>query len=200
MSPRPRWGGRAAVLRWNASRLAGAHDPNPRAGDLGSLEWFGLFAADRGIIRNTYEAQVAADAIMLVVEAGVRRFGQIWIDLKRRDVDATAVLWALRVFPCLAEPGDRHAADALRRHISRRSGFAAAELSVDRSNLRAKRLYERLGYRHRAHQPVRRPDQRRSCAGPHPAGADPDAQDLAPRPAWPARPRPERLDPGRANN
>ncbi len=84
-------------LRWNASRSAGLTIRT--LGRATGTGWFGLFAADRGIIRNTLRGEGCGDAIMLVVEAGVRRFGQIWIDRKRRDVGATAVLWALPVFP-----------------------------------------------------------------------------------------------------
>lgn len=118
-----------------------------RAGDLPTLEWFGLFSPDRQIIRNTYDAQLCGDSIMLIAEVNSEPAGQIWIDLTRRNIDSTGVLWALRVFPCLQNLGiGTRLFNAAQRILEQRR-FARAELGVERSNIRARQLYERLGYK-----------------------------------------------------
>src|SRR4051812_19821073 len=71
------------------------------ARDLPHLEWFGMFAQDREIIRAAFAMQERGDGAMLV--AVVRGFpvGQVWIDFVRQAAASAGYLWAMRVFPWL---------------------------------------------------------------------------------------------------
>jgi ribosomal protein S18 acetylase RimI-like enzyme len=117
-----------------------------RRDDLPALEWFGLFTAHRDLIRSAYEGQERGETLMLVAEAQGYPVGQVWIDLTRKGVDATGVLWAVRVFPFLQSLGIGAQLMTAAEAVLRRRGFTRAELGVERDNERAQRFYERLGY------------------------------------------------------
>lgn len=117
-----------------------------RARDLPALEWFGLFESHRGLIRAVFERQREGEAMMLVVEANGEPSGQLWIDLSRRRRDATGVIWAVRVLPCLQRLGIGTRLMDTAEAILRRDGFERSEVTVELDNEGARRLYERLGY------------------------------------------------------
>jgi GNAT superfamily N-acetyltransferase len=113
--------------------------------DLPALEWFGLFAGHRGLIRRVFEQHQHGAAIMLVAQVNHEPSGQLWVDLAQR-VD-TGVIWAVRVLPCLQRRGlGTRLLDAAEAMLLER-GIAQAELTVEIDNPRARHLYERLGYR-----------------------------------------------------
>jgi ribosomal protein S18 acetylase RimI-like enzyme len=117
-----------------------------RRSDLPAMDWFGLKVQDHAIIRSTFDSQARGESVMLVAEANGEVAAQVWVDLTRLTLDATGVIWALRVLPCLQHRGIgarliRCAEDVLREHH-----FTRAELSVERTNLAALRLYQQLGY------------------------------------------------------
>ena len=118
-----------------------------RPDDLAALEWFGLFAADRDLIRAAFARHEHGEAVMLVVEANGAVSGQAWIDLRRRDVDATGVIWAVRMLPCLQSRGIGTRLIVAAEDVLENRGFERAELTVEQTNAGARRLYERLGYR-----------------------------------------------------
>jgi ribosomal protein S18 acetylase RimI-like enzyme len=118
-----------------------------RRGDLRELEWWGLYSLDREVIESTFEAQSRGESIMLVAEANEVPVGQAWIDLTRLALDATGVIWAVRVFPCLQNQGLGTRLIEVCEELLHDRGFRRCELSVERDNARALRLYERLGYR-----------------------------------------------------
>ena len=68
-------------------------------------EWFGLFTDHREMILAAYDGQERGEALMLVAETQGFPVGQVWIDLTLERVDATGVLWAVRVFPTLQNRG-----------------------------------------------------------------------------------------------
>ena len=118
-----------------------------RRGDLRELEWSGLYSLDREVIESTFEAQSRGESIMLVAEANAVPVGQAWVDLTRLTLDATGVIWAVRVFPCLQNQGLGTRLIEVCEDLLRDRGFRRCELSVERDNRGALRLYERLGYR-----------------------------------------------------
>ncbi|HOA75261.1 MAG TPA: N-acetyltransferase [Phycisphaerae bacterium] len=126
-----------------------------RREDLPVLEWFGQFTPDRGIMEDTFAAQARGESLMLVAEVNGVASGQVWIDLTRREVDSTGVIWAARVLPCLRNRGIGRRLLETAERILRDRQFARAELSVERSNVAALRLYERLGYTRVNTRPVR---------------------------------------------
>lgn len=106
-----------------------------------------MFTHDREIIDAEYERHRAGTNVMLVADFNKAPVGQIWIDLEKKATERIGVLWALRVFPWFQKMriGTRLLEAAER--VLRQRGYRTAELSVAKNNLRAKRLYERKGYR-----------------------------------------------------
>ena len=117
-----------------------------RLEDLPALEWFGLFASQRQLIEIEYGRHEAGEAVILVADANGEVSAQAWIDLARADSDSTAVVWAVRVMPCLQNLGIGTRMLAAAEDVARERRLRFCELSVDRDNERAARLYERLGY------------------------------------------------------
>ncbi len=117
-----------------------------REDDLARLEWFGHYAEHRQIFRQAFARQARGEVVMLVAEANGFPVGQVWIDLVKQRDEAVAVLWALRVLPCLQNLGIGRRLIAAAEHLARERGFAVAELGVEHDNIHARRLYERLGY------------------------------------------------------
>lgn len=115
--------------------------------DLPRLEWFGLFTEHREIIRSAFEAQRRGENVMLMADAGGAPVGQVWIDLARMWEKATGFLWAVRVFPWLQGRGIGQRLVLAAERLLRSRGFRYAELGVETDNPRARRFYERLGYR-----------------------------------------------------
>lgn len=118
-----------------------------RRDDLAALEWFGRFAEHREIIRRTFAAQEEGSQVMLVADAGGAPVGQVWIDLARKRAERTGVVWAVRVFPWLRSHGIGAQLMGAAEAVLRRHAYTHAELGVERDNPRARRFYERLGYR-----------------------------------------------------
>ncbi len=118
-----------------------------RRQDLPALDWFGLFARQRPLIRSMFRRHRQGKSIMLVVEANGAVSGQAWVDLDRYPGRPVAVLWALRVLPCLQKLGIGSRLVAACEEEARRRGYRVMELAIDADNPGALRLYHRLGYR-----------------------------------------------------
>jgi len=118
-----------------------------RQEDLPALEWWGLFAAHRDLIRDVFDRQQCdAGAEMLVAEANGMAAGQAWIDLSRRERDSTGVIWAVRVFPCLQGCGIGTRLMRAAEGVLRAQGLDLAEVMVERDAEGPRRWYEWLGY------------------------------------------------------
>jgi ribosomal protein S18 acetylase RimI-like enzyme len=116
-------------------------------GDLPGLEWYGLFSAHREVFRDAFARQERGEDLMLLAVLNGFPVGQTWIDLARRRAESAGLLWAVRVYPFLQGMGIgtrllRAAEEALRAR-----DYEWAEIGVEKSNPRARRLYERQGYR-----------------------------------------------------
>jgi ribosomal protein S18 acetylase RimI-like enzyme len=83
---------------------------------------------------------------MLVADARDFPIGQAWLDLVRSRHDRTGVVWAVRVFPAFQRMGIGACLMKAAESVLRAEGFERAQLGVERSNPRAARFYERLGY------------------------------------------------------
>ena len=118
-----------------------------RKDDLPALEWFGMFTDHREMILAAYDSQERGEALMLVAETQGFPVGQVWIDLTLERIDATGVLWAVRVFPTLQNRGIGTQLMVAAEDVLRCRGCTAVELGVEKDNLQAKRFYERQGYR-----------------------------------------------------
>ncbi len=117
-----------------------------RADDLPALEWFGTFTHHRELIQKAFARQEKGEVLMLLAIAGGAPIGQVWLDLTRSRDPRAGWIWALRVFPWLCHRGiGSRLLDAGEAALAR-VGCTRAELSVERRNIAARRLYERRGY------------------------------------------------------
>jgi ribosomal protein S18 acetylase RimI-like enzyme len=117
-------------------------------GDLLPLEWDGMFTPHREILCETYQRQLKGEVEMLVGELEQRPIAQAWVDLTKRRDERVGVIWALRVHPRWQGQGFGAQVLAQAESLLRARGFAQSELGVERNNPRARKLYERLGYRY----------------------------------------------------
>jgi len=118
------------------------------ADDLPKLEWHGMFTPHRPIIAEAFERQTRGQGLMLLAVANGFPVGQAWIDFAARpDERGVAVIWAVRVYPFLQGGGIGARLMAAAEAAIRERGYRIAELGVEKDNPRARRLYERLGYR-----------------------------------------------------
>lgn len=118
-----------------------------RREDLRDLEWFGMFYAHRQLIEEAFARQVAGENLMLLAEANRFPIGQVWIDLAKKRAQRTGLLWALRVLPVFQGQGLGTRLIAEGEAILRNRGFSCAEITVEKDNPQAKKLYLRLGYK-----------------------------------------------------
>lgn len=96
-------------------------------------------------MERTLAGQARGTQIMLVADIGGYPVGQAWVDLEKRRDDA-GVVWAVRVLSWLRGQGiGAHLVRAAERALAAR-GRRWAVLGVERTNTRARRFYERLGY------------------------------------------------------
>jgi GNAT superfamily N-acetyltransferase len=116
--------------------------------DLPALEWMGLYAPHRGIIREVFDAQLRGESFMLLGLASGFPVAQAWIVLGGdRRVEETATLGAVRVFPPLRGAGIGHHLMAQADELLAGRGVRKVELLAERSNAQALRFYARLGWR-----------------------------------------------------
>ncbi len=114
--------------------------------DLPHLEWFGLFTPHREIIHSAFKRHERGENLMLVAEANHFPVGQVWIDLARKGAESIGVIWAMRVIPGLQNLGIGTHLLTAAEQVLRNRGYARAEVSVEKNNTGARRLYERQGY------------------------------------------------------
>lgn len=115
-----------------------------REEDLPALGWFGMF--DEETLREALGRHEAGAMIFLVAEANGHAVGQAWVDVRGGDGEGVGVIWAVRVLPALQRKGIGTRLVAAAEAALAERGIGAAELQVERSNVAARRLYERLGY------------------------------------------------------
>lgn len=115
--------------------------------DLRKLEWFGLYAEHRAIFDAEYARHKRGHNVMLVAEANGFPIGQVWIDIEKKRHENVAVIWALRVIPNMQGLGIGSRLVEAAEELAISEDCAEVELGVEKKNLKAKRLYQRLGYR-----------------------------------------------------
>jgi len=115
--------------------------------DLAQLEWFGLYTEHRQLIEDAFRRQQAGEVVMLLADLDGFPVGQAWLDLSARAADSVGVIWAARVFPLLRNYGIGTRLMIAAEQLLFEKGYRWSELTVDKHEPRARRLYERLGYR-----------------------------------------------------
>lgn len=121
------------------------------AEDLSRLEWDREMWGFRGIFWQTYDETLKNRRAMLVADVGSTPVGRLFIQLAAGNliyVDGVtrAYLYSLHVIPSLQGRGIGTCLIETAEHILRDRGYQWATIAVAVDNVRARRLYERLGY------------------------------------------------------
>ena len=114
------------------------------AEDLPKLEWFGAYTHFRELYRRTWRDHQAGRRLMVVADLGGFPIGQVWLDVTPNDY---AYLYALRVMEPFRGLGIGTRLIESVEALARSHGFRQIHLAVEKSNPRARQLYERLGFR-----------------------------------------------------
>jgi ribosomal protein S18 acetylase RimI-like enzyme len=112
--------------------------------DLDQLEWFGHQRHLRPHIDEILDRRTRGEAELLVAVVNDFAVGRLGIDFTR--IPDAALLWSFAVIPNLQRLGIGTALTHAAEEIARTRGFSIAEIEVDKRNVGARALYERLGY------------------------------------------------------
>lgn len=127
-----------------------------RADDLPKLEWYGQYAHFRAVFRRTLHEQQEGRRLMLVADSSGFPIGQLFVHFHelqagglfaRTEKYRRAYFYSLRVMEMFRGLGLGTQMLATAERIARESDCTLATISAAKDNLRARRLYERLGYR-----------------------------------------------------
>lgn len=119
--------------------------------DLPKLEWFGQYTHFRVLFRRTYQEQLQQRRLMLVADCNDFPIGHVFIQLNWGEGSfngrRNAYLYSLRVM-------DMFRGHGIGTRLIREAEVLAAEhdfdwvtIAASKDNPRARRLYERLGFR-----------------------------------------------------
>jgi ribosomal protein S18 acetylase RimI-like enzyme len=114
-----------------------------REDDLPRLEWFGSLAHWRDVNRRTFVDHQAGMRLMFVADLRGFPIGQVVVDVTSHDY---AYLYALRVLEPFQGFGIGSELIGVAEDAARSHGFRQIHLAVEKSNVGARRLYERLGF------------------------------------------------------
>ena len=127
--------------------------------ELQELEWEGEFTHFRQLYSESYKRMQQGDTIMWVADLdGVGIIGQVFIQLdcgrpELADGREKAYLYSFRIRPAFRNLGlGSLILQTVEQDLNER-GFLYLTLNVAKENTRARRLYERHGYRVVAHEP-----------------------------------------------
>lgn len=129
--------------------------------DLPALEWHGEYSHFRNLYQDIYQSSIRGDAVMWLVEyprQGV--IGQLFVQLTSSRLELAdgynkAYIYGFRIFKQYRGQGiGSYMMDIAESDLFDR-GFRWVNLNVGKDNLRARRLYERLGYKVVAAEPGR---------------------------------------------
>ncbi len=120
--------------------------------DLPALEWEGEYQHYRRVFRANYDDMLRGQRMMWVAEAEDRLVGQVFVQMLSADPNYAdgarrAYLYAFRVRPDWQGRGLGTRLMATAEEDLFKRGFRVAVIAAGRDNLRARSLYERLGYR-----------------------------------------------------
>jgi ribosomal protein S18 acetylase RimI-like enzyme len=113
------------------------------AEDLPKLEWFGSMIHWREVNRRTFQDHQAGLRLMFVADLHRFPVGQVVIDVTSHEY---AYLYALRVMEPLRSLGIGAQLIRVGENVARAHAFRQIQLAVEKSNVGARRLYERLGF------------------------------------------------------
>jgi len=120
--------------------------------DLPKLEWFGQYTHYRNLFRRAFREQQSGRRVMLVAATGSFPIGLVIVQLKSGDAAVAdgktrAYLYSLRVMEMFRGHGIGTRLVQEAENIVLDRHFHWTTIAVVKENHRARRLYERLGYR-----------------------------------------------------
>ena len=120
--------------------------------DLPKLEWYGQYTHFRTLFRRTYQDQLQHRRLMLVADCNNFPIGNIFIQLNNGEARVTegrrrAYFYSLRVMEMFQGFGIGTQLIREAESLTADHGFSWATIAAAKDNARARRLYERLGYR-----------------------------------------------------
>jgi ribosomal protein S18 acetylase RimI-like enzyme len=129
-----------------------------REGDLSALEWEGRYQHFRRLYRRAMSQAKLGHRILLVAEVDGRIVGQIFAQLASGRADladgaSSGYLYAFRVRPNYRNQGIGTRLIESAQDELRRRGFRRVVIAVAKTNMGARRLYEKLGYKRFAEDP-----------------------------------------------
>lgn len=120
-------------------------------GDLPKLEWFGQYTHFRALFRRTYQEQLQHRRLMLIADCNDFPIGHIFIQLTSGEAgDAGrrhAYFYSLRVLEMFRGHGLGTRLIAEAEALAAEAGCRGVTIAAAKDNPRARRLYERLGFR-----------------------------------------------------
>lgn len=120
------------------------------AEDLPLLEWYGEYTHFRRIYQRTFQEQQRGRRLMLVAEMNNFPIAQVFVLLKLqrgRRQDTTAYIYSLRVIAHLRGLGIGSHLLRYAEALLMQRGYRWVVISVAKENVKARRLYERFGYK-----------------------------------------------------
>lgn len=122
-----------------------------REDDLAKLEWHGQYKHYRQMYRRTFQEQQLGSRVMLLADSRGFPVGHIFIHLRNTNPSLSrgtprAYFYSFRVMDSLRGLGIGTRLIKEAEALARRHGLAWASLAVAKENLKARQLYERLGY------------------------------------------------------
>ncbi len=118
--------------------------------DLPKLEWYGQYTHFRALFRRTYQEQVQQRRLMLIADCNNFPVGHIFIQLGTNDQhggERRSYFYSLRVMEMFQSQGIGTRLIQEAELMSTEHGFRWATIAAGKDNPRARRLYERLGYK-----------------------------------------------------
>ncbi len=119
--------------------------------DLPLLEWYGQYSHFRHLYQQTYEEQCTGSRLMLLADLNGFPVGQVFIllriDMKDPIPKHRGYLYSLRVIDHMQGLGIGTRLVQVAEALMIREDCKSSIISVSKHNKRARRLYERLGYR-----------------------------------------------------
>ena len=121
--------------------------------DLPSLEWGGEYTHFRRLFAEAYQQAEMGNAVLWMAEIDVLGLvGQLFVQLRSNDREIAdgvhvAYIHGFRVKPAFQGQGiGTHLIYVAENDLIQR-GFSRVTLNVGKDNMKARQLYERLGYR-----------------------------------------------------
>lgn len=120
--------------------------------DLPKLEWYGQYTHFRALFRRTYQEQLQQRRLMLVADCNDFPIGNIFIQLsggEQRYMDGRrrAYFYSLRVMDMFQGHGIGTSLIREAELLASEHHLRWATIAASLDNPRARRLYERLGYK-----------------------------------------------------